>query len=239
MQDATRVLAGDCEITYDSEETVEKRGAVVVLVKPDDTVLVHDYAGYQPTAWLTRADTVRFKHDDRGFRLVAGKGEETLRIVSKTVYGRAHFPVSPAGPDVGECLDCEGTLVRDSGSVVCVNCRARYGLPRDATVLERTCSCGLPRIETERGARFEVCLDRECESLDDAVRERFAGRWRCPDCGEILSIERSRGLRANCDCGRSHVLPTGVVVGDCDCGLPVFETPDGMRCLDPACPDGP
>jgi DNA topoisomerase-1 len=239
MQAATRVLAGDCTVSYENGERIEKRGAVVTLVKPDDSVLVHDANGYQPAAWLTRADLVRFQYDETGFRLVAGKGEETLRVVSETVYGRAHFPASPAGERVGECPDCEGALVRDGGEVICVNCRARYGLPRDATVLEETCSCGLPRIETERGAAFEVCLDRECESLDEAVRERFGGHWYCPDCELPLEIERSRGLRASCDCGRSHVVPTGVVVGECDCGLPVFDTAGGLRCLNPECPRGP
>jgi DNA topoisomerase-1 len=240
MQDATRVLAGDCTVTYETEDDdpIEQRGAVVTLVKPDNTVLVHDSGGYQPAAWLTRADTVRFAHDGAGFRLAAGKGAKRLRVEAHEVHGRAHYPVSPAGPEVGACPDCGGALVRDGGRVVCVGCRAAYGLPRDAAVLDSTCpECGLPRIRAERGAAFEVCLDRECESLDDRVRDRFDGAWRCPDCDAALAIRRERGLRAVCpDCERSHVLPTGTVADECGCGLPRFETSDGRRCLDPACP---
>jgi DNA topoisomerase-1 len=30
-------------------------------------------------------------------------------------------------------------------------------------------------------------------------------------------------------------MPSGLVVGDCDCGLPLFETAGGTRCLDASC----
>ena len=46
---STRVIAGDCTVTYTSDdETHTQRGHVVTLCKPDDTVLVHDADGYQP-----------------------------------------------------------------------------------------------------------------------------------------------------------------------------------------------
>lgn len=240
MQDATRVLAGDCTVTYETgdDDPVEQRGAVVVLVKPDNTVLVHDAGGYQPAAWLTRADAVRFVRDEAGFRLAAGKGEERLRVEAREVHGSAHYPVSAAGPEVGVCPDCGGALVRDGTRIVCAGCRVSYGLPRAAAVLDSTCpDCGLPEIRAERGAAFEVCLDRDCEPLDRRARERFGGEWDCPDCGAAMEIRRDRGLRAVCpECDRSHVLPTGTVAGECGCGLPRFETGDGRRCLDPECP---
>jgi DNA topoisomerase-1 len=241
MQDATRVLAGDCTVTYeagDAADPVEQRGAVVVLVKPDNTVLVHDSSGYQPAAWLTRADAVRYTRDEAGFRLAAGKGDERLRIEAREVRGSAHYPASPAGPKVGGCPDCGGALVRDADRVVCTDCRVSYGLPREAAVLDSTCpDCGLPEIRAQRGAAFEVCLDRDCESLDRRVRERFGGEWRCADCGAALEIRRERGLRAVCPaCDRSHVLPTGTLAGECDCGLPRFQTGEGTRCLDAECP---
>ena len=94
-------------------------------------------------------------------------------------------------------------------------------------------------MRADRGATVEVCVDRDCESLDDAVRERFAGEWDCPDCGDSLAIRRNRGLRAVCeDCDVSLPVPTGVVDGSCDCGLPRFDSPGGSRCLDPSCASG-
>ncbi|MFC7200929.1 endonuclease NucS domain-containing protein [Halospeciosus flavus] len=243
MQDATRVLAGDCTITYeDGDETREQRGEVVTLVKPDGTVLVHDADGYQPAAWLTRADVVRFARDGstdgRGFRLVAGKGDQSIRVESHVEHGDGHYPVSPAGDPVGECPTCGGALVRAKGDVVCVSCRRSFSVPRDATVLDETCDdCGLPLFRVERGDGFAVCLDRSCESLDEAVAARFGGEWPCPECGEGMNIYRYRGLRAGCEaCSRSFVVPNGRVVDTCACGLPVFETPSGSRrCLDPSC----
>lgn len=238
MQDATRVLAGDCTVTYENAETDEKRGEVVVLVKPDNTVLVHDAEGYQPASWLTRADVVRYASDADGARLCAGKGDELLRVWSHETTLDTFAPVTPAGPDVGTCPDCDGPLVRARGGVTCLGCHARYPLPRDATVLDGTCDrCGLPRIRVERGAVLEVCLDRHCESIDDRVRERFDGAWDCPRCGDPLRIERERGLRATCEsCEAAYPVPVGVVAGECDCGGPRFETASGERCLAPTCP---
>ena len=47
-----RVIAGDCTVRSGGRRETTRRGRVVV--KPDDTVLVHDADGYQPVAWLTR-----------------------------------------------------------------------------------------------------------------------------------------------------------------------------------------
>ena len=49
-----RTLAGDCTVRFDGRRDRTVRGRVLVVVKPDDTVLVHDIDGYQPVAWLTR-----------------------------------------------------------------------------------------------------------------------------------------------------------------------------------------
>ncbi|QLC33280.1 DUF91 domain-containing protein [Halarchaeum sp. CBA1220] len=238
MQDATRVLAGDCTVTYESDDRLEKRGEVVVLVKPDNTVLVHDAEGYQPASWLTRADVVRYASDADGVRLVAGSGDESLRVESHETTLDTFAPVTPAGPVVGDCPDCGGPLVRARERVTCIGCHASYPVPRDATVIDATCAdCGLPEIRVRRGAVLDVCLDRTCASIDDAVRARFDGAWDCPHCGGTLRIRRERGLRAVCeDCDATHPIPVGVVVGECDCGGPRFETARGERCLAATCP---
>jgi len=235
MQDAIRVLAGECAVRYESGGETERvlRGDVVVVVKPDDTVLVHDADGYQPAAWLTRPGVVRYTRDAGGFRIDAADGDERLVVESATEHGDAHYPASPAGPPVGAC-DCGGAFVRDGGRVVCVDCRDQYAIPRDAAVVDETCGdCGLPRIRVERGAAVAACLDRDCRPIADAVRAALD--WTCR-CGAPLAVESDRGLHAVCEgCGSRFRIPRGTEAGDCECGLPALETADGRRCLDADC----
>ena len=236
MHDGTRVMAGDCTMITDGSNEREQRGDVVVVVKPDNTVLVHDAEGYQPVAWLTRADTVAIEAGT----VTARDGDELLRVVTHAEHGSARYPASAAGMPVGDCPNCPGTLVRSGGAVACTDCNDRYGVPSDATVTGGRCDdCGLPTLRAERGRTFEVCLDRDCESLDDRVKAAFDREWDCPDCDGDLRILRRGGLLVGCerypDCDTGFSLPTGVVVGDCDCGLPVFETGGGHRCLDATC----
>ena len=40
------------------------------------------------------------------------------------------------------------------------------------------------------------------------------------------------------DCETGFAVPDGTLVDDCDCGLPVFETASGRRCLDSGCDRG-
>ncbi|WP_254762606.1 endonuclease NucS domain-containing protein [Natrinema marinum] len=241
IDDAIRVLAGDCTVIAENSERAEYRGRVTTIVKPDNTVLVHDTDGYQPVAWLTRADSV--SSDRTGdFTLVAKKDTQTLRIAAHEQDGFAHYPTSAAGTPVGDCPDCGGALVRSSG-VHCVACGDRYGIPADATIRDDhcACDCGLPKMRVERGLAFNVCLDRACESLDAAVKQAFDREWDCPepDCDGDLRILRRGGLIAGCEhyphCEAGFAVPAGVVDGECDCGLPTFETGSGIRCLDATC----
>jgi DNA topoisomerase-1 len=239
MPDAIRVFAGDCTITEDGER--KQRGDVVVLVKPDDTVLIHDRDGYRPAAWLTRPESLSYEGTGGGsFSLTATDGDSRLHIVANDEHGLARYPVSVAGRPVGTCPDCEGVLIRAGGAVTCLDCEARYGLPAGADVLDRTCpSCGLPTMVAERGRAFTLCIDRECESLDSAVKQAFDREWGCPDCDGDLRIVRNGQLLAGCEnypgCDVAFSFPTGVVDGGCGCGLPAFETSSGRRCLDATC----
>jgi DNA topoisomerase-1 len=249
MSGPVRVLAGECTvIERTGDDRRERRGRVVAVVKPDDTVLVHDESGYQPIAWLTRADAVVWGQaaapgEDGGeFTLTARKGDDRLWIAAHDEDGIVRYPASAAGVPVGDCPDCGECLVRAGGEVACLGCGSAYGLPRDATVREGTCECGLPLIRAERGTAFELCLDRNCEassSLDEAVREAFDREWACPDCGSDLRVIRRGGLMLGCerypDCETGFSLPTGTVTAECGCGLPTFDTPTGRRCLDGAC----
>jgi DNA topoisomerase-1 len=236
MTDEVQVVAGECTTTFQGDRAREHRGEVLVVVKPDGTVLVHDADGYQPVAWLTRAESVHVLDDV----VTAQDGDQQLRVDVHDRAGAASHPISRAGVPVGGCPDCDGRLVLAGGTVTCLGCDAAYGLPRDAAVLDETCAdCGLPRLRVERGERVEVCLDRDCESLDERVRAAFDREWDCPACNGDLLILRRGGLIAGCeqypDCDTGFSLPAGVVDGRCDCGLPAFETPTGRRCLDGNC----
>lgn len=241
MHHGTHVIAGDCTAVFEGSTGAgnrvrEQRGDLLVVVKPDNTVLVHDADGYRPVAWLTRPESVTIEDDT----VVARDGDELLRVVTHAEHGSARFPLSAAGIPVGACPNCDGTLTRANGAVHCTDCTDRYGLPSDATVTGGRCrDCRLPTIRTERGEAFEICLDRECDSLDDRVRETFDREWRCPACAGDLEIVRTSGLFAGCehypDCDTAFAIPTGVVVDTCRCGLPLFETASGYRCLDATC----
>jgi len=260
VTDTVRVYAGDCTATHHRDgDTTHQRGRVVVVHKPDGTVLVHDAEGYQPVQWLTRANAVhREQGEDGGFALVAVKEDERLRVESHGRGDRASHEATSAGVPVGPCPDCSktkgeettpesadaesdaaGILVWGRGAVTCLDCPTEYRLPGDATVIDSTCDCGLPRMAVERGTRFELCVDRSCEGLDEAVRDRFDREWSCPNCEGDLRVLRERTLFLGCenypDCESSFALPDRQVVGTCDCGLPLVESSDGSTCLDRDC----
>lgn len=231
-----RTIAGDCLVRFEGRRERTVRGRVVVLIKPDDTVLVHDVDGYQPAAWLTRPESLSVRRDP--LWLLASDGEETLRIDAVGDVVVAEHDATDAGTPVGTCR-CGGQLVRSGSDVACLGCAERFGLPDGASVTESACDCGLPRFRVERGERFELCLDYECGSLLEAVEGRFDREWDCPNCGGDLRILRRGGLIAGCegypDCETGFAIPDGQVVGSCDCGLPLFERPGGLQCLDAGC----
>jgi DNA topoisomerase-1 len=236
MADATHVIAGRCTTEFEGTREQEQYGDMVVLAKPDGTVLVHDADGYQPVAWLTRASTVTVGTET----VTARDGDQSLTVEIDEEYARARYQTGDAGLPVGACPDCKATLVRTNGRVDCPDCEATYSIPSDATVLDETCSdCGCPRFRVERGHSFVVCLDYECESLDDRVRSAFDREFDCPECGDDLRVLRRTGLLLGCDaypeCETGFAFPAGRHDGACPCGLPAFETATGRRCLDSQC----
>ncbi len=239
MTDGIRVFAGDCTTTFEGDPDREQRGEVVVLVKPDNTVLVHDRDGYQPVAWLTRPKSLTYDGSGETFSLTATDGDSRLLVVAEDEYGLSRYPASVAGTPVGTCPNCDGALTHAKGAVTCLGCKARYGLPAGADTLDNFCSCGLPLMRAERGRAFTLCIDRECESLDSAVTAAFDRKWDCPDCDGELRIIRNGQLLAGCenypDCKTAFSFPTGVTDGECGCGLPAFETSSRKRCLDATC----
>lgn len=236
-----RTIAGDCLVRFDGQRERTVRGRVLIIIKPDDTILVHDVEGYQPVAWLTRPDTLTVEADGDGVGITARAGDQILRVTCERDCIRRSFRASTAGVPVGECPACDGTLVRSGGDVICPDCTARYGLPAGATVLSETCpDCGLPTMRVERGETFEICIDYACESLADVVSQSLDRSIDCPDCGQALRVRSPDGrIFLGCDgypdCETTFSFPAGRIVGECPCGLPVFETATGRRCLDGTC----
>lgn len=241
--DAISMLAGDCTVRFEDgdDQLREERGSVLAVLKPDGTLLVHDREGYRPAAWLTRAETVSTRSADNGAVIDALDGDRRLVVTCHEEHGYSAYPVTGAGPPAGDCPACDGPLVRTPAAVECLDCTVRHAIPRDATVLSDRCeTCGSPRMRVDRGAALACCVDRECESMDDLVRERFDGAWDCPACGSPLRILRRGGLIAGCgaypDCETAFAIPAGIHVGTCGvCGLPAFGTGSGRRCLDASC----
>jgi len=237
MPDSTYVIAGRCRTNFDGGSDARTQyGDAIVVVKPDGTVLVHDADGYQPVAWLTRPEATTVTDG----AVTALDGDQSLQVTIEDAYTRGEYPAGPVGVPVGHCPECGTTLVRARGDVTCPDCGDRYGLPPGATVLDDRCEdCELPRVRVRRGESFEVCLDRECDPLDERVRERFDRAVDCPACGDDLRVLRRGGLVLGCenypDCETSFAIPEGVHDGSCGCGLPAFETANGRRCLDGAC----
>ena len=241
MTERTRILTGDCTVEFEGTRDRTQRGHVVILIKPDRTVLVHDADGYQPVAWLTRPDEVTVEHDSEGFSVSAAAADQQLSVTAHETGDIDSATVSAAGVPVGDCPLCSGDLIRVRGEVRCLDCAEQYGLPAGATVLDSCCeSCGLPKMRVERGETFELCVDYACESLSAAIREQFDREWSCPDCDAPLRVRSPDGrLFVGCDrypdCETSFSIPAGVVTGECACGLPRFRTATGTRCLDSTC----
>jgi DNA topoisomerase-1 len=250
------LYAGDATVVEDATDRHEYRGRVVVLAKPDGTVLVHDDAGYQPVAWLTRADAVTVTDDENGLRVTAHdeRADDWLRVTGHDAHDRnargredaaaqgalsGQYPVSVAGEPVGDCPACDGALVDTGGAVACVHCDEAHGYPDDATLHGARCDCGLPRMRVERGAAIDCCVDRDCERLDDHVRDHLDHAFDCPTCDGDLVVQRERGLFLACEhrpgCDTAYYVPSGIHDGTCDCGLPTFAVASGRRCLDATC----
>ena len=128
-----RTMTGDCLVRVDGRRERTVRGRILVIIKPDNTVLVHDIDGYQPVAWLTRPENLSVTHEP--LWLVASDGDETLRIEAVGELTVADHDATDAGTPVGTCR-CDGELVRTGNDVVCLECDDRFGLPSGASMTD-------------------------------------------------------------------------------------------------------
>lgn len=242
MTEGIQVFSGECTTEFEGTVDQTRCGTLLVIVKPDNTVLVHDAVGYQPTAWLTRPEATTVDRE-RGI-IEAQEGDQRLCVRFHSLDCETRATGSLAGIPVGTTERGE-TLIRARETVIDLGTNEEYPLPRGATVLDEPCeSCGLPLVAVDRGEQFEICLDPACESLVDAVLT-FDRAWSCPSCGEDLRVRHQSesqprsGFVVQCDsartCETNYAFPSGFIVGTCACGLPQFETNGGVRCLHPDC----
>ncbi len=234
MPESAHVIAGRCTTVFEGTREQEQHGDMILLIKPDNTVLVHDADGYQPVAWLTRPESVTVT----GETVAARDGEQSLRVTVHEATIQGQYPLGAAGIPVGDCPACAATFVRANGTLSCPDCAEEHTIPPTATVLDDDCTdCGLPRVRVDRGRSFVLCPS--CDSLTERVRAEFDRDWDCPDCtGQLRVLYRGRlllGCDAYPDCETAYSFPTGTHEGHCACGLPVFETASGRRCLDSDC----
>lgn len=167
MTDRMRVYAGECTTEYEGTVDRTARGHAVALIKPDDTVLVHDRDGYAPVAWLTHPASLDIDHGD-GPRITAVDGDQRLTVRFHETQGSAVYPVSVAGVPIGSTAGDAGEFVRSRDTVVDLTTGRRYPLPPHSTVIDARCNaCGLPSIRVERTENDRSrCLDPTCEHAD-------------------------------------------------------------------------
>ena len=239
--DRFHIVAGDCRVETHGSADSTVRGQIITVVKPDNTILVHDIEGYKPVAWLTRAESVTV--DSETGVITAADGDDWLTVtIERSILDR-ELPGSSSGTPMSTCPDCNGQLIDTGDTVSCLGCRTDYRIPSDGTVQDSQCECGLPTMQVDRGESFDVCVDRSCEPLAEVVAERFSGQWDCPTCADgTLRIIRRNNILAACDaypdCETAFSIPIGRLDGYCGCGLPRFRHHDRVRCLDTGCEIG-
>lgn len=164
MTDRIRVYAGACTAEFEGSVDRTARGHGMALVKPDNTVLVHDRGGYSPAAWLTRAASIDVDHEKQ---ITAIDGDQRLTVRFHDLEESGVYPIGVAGVPVGPSEDANepGPYVRSRDSVVNITTGDQYALPSGRGVLNRSCPCGLPLIRADRETKSDrsQCLDPECE----------------------------------------------------------------------------
>lgn len=73
--DSICAFADDCTVSFEGSRDRTQRDRVIVVAKPDKTVLAHDVGGYQPVARLTRANPLTTESGPRLFGLVTRAGD--------------------------------------------------------------------------------------------------------------------------------------------------------------------
>ncbi len=78
------IIAGEAGVEYEGRTRDSYDGSVVVLIKPDSTIVVHADKGVHPRNYLGKARIIQIK-DENGMRLQAENNGERLSVAFKSV----------------------------------------------------------------------------------------------------------------------------------------------------------
>jgi superfamily II DNA helicase RecQ len=73
-------MAGEAELEYSGRASKKYQGDAILLIKPDDSLIVHGLRGVKPMSYITRADDIRFIGKDRKLTVTAVAGSDKLVI---------------------------------------------------------------------------------------------------------------------------------------------------------------
>jgi hypothetical protein len=74
------VLSGEVDLEYSGRAHKKYQGNAILLMKPDDSVVVHGLRGVNPVSYIARADDIRFRGKDRKFMVTVTAGSDRLVV---------------------------------------------------------------------------------------------------------------------------------------------------------------
>jgi superfamily II DNA helicase RecQ len=72
------VMSGQVDLEYTGRAHKKYQGYAILLIKPDDSIVVHGLRGVNPVSYISRADDIRFRGKDRKFTVTAIAGSDRL-----------------------------------------------------------------------------------------------------------------------------------------------------------------
>jgi superfamily II DNA helicase RecQ len=72
------VLSGQAELEYSGRARKTYKGEVILLIKPDNSIVVHSTRGVNPVSYVARAEDIRLKGKDGKLTVAAGAGNDRL-----------------------------------------------------------------------------------------------------------------------------------------------------------------
>jgi len=92
------VIAGEAGVEYAGRASDSYHGSVVVLIKPDSSVVVHADKGVYPRNYMGRAHIIQV-NEGNGMRISAENNGERLSVTFKSI-GMFQAPFDAGSPDV-------------------------------------------------------------------------------------------------------------------------------------------
>lgn len=74
------VMSGEVDLEYNGRAHKKYQGNAILLMKPDDSLVVHGLRGVNPVSYIARAEDIRFKGKDRKFTVTAIAGNDKLVV---------------------------------------------------------------------------------------------------------------------------------------------------------------